>query len=170
MPNPALLKFSRSRATTVEEIDASTLRSTCRLTDTLSDMKVSLTVKLPDMEITDVEAEVFRTWDESENQALAKLPNVKGVRIGPGQTKILKGLVGQPADDSQLLFMVEEACHGVILTFTKGTLAMVPEDQELGSEAYREMVKANIRLYNRCAAFAPGSSLVEGIDPNGKES
>jgi len=26
-------------------------------------------------------------------------------------------------------------------------------------------VKKNVRLYNRCAAFAPGSSMVEGITP-----
>jgi len=30
---------------------------------------------------------------------------------------------------------------------------------------YRDMVRKNIRLYNRCAAFAEGSPIVEGLEP-----
>jgi hypothetical protein len=63
--------------------------------------------------------------------------------------------------------MVEECCHGVILSFTKDTLVATPrpKDVEEAGAFYAEMVKKNIRLYNRCAAFAPGSRLVEGVEP-----
>jgi hypothetical protein len=44
-------------------------------------------------------------------------------------------------------------------------LAQVPKDIALEKEFFANMVKENIRLYNSCAAFAPGSPIVEGIDP-----
>ena len=75
--------------------------------------------------------------------------------------------MGEETDCKQLAFMVEECCHGVILAFTKDVLLGRPEmkDATEEKEMYINMVKENPRLYNRCAAFAPGSSMVEGIDP-----
>jgi len=84
--------------------------------------------------------------------------------------KIIKGLAGEETECSQLIFMIEECCNGVILAFTKETILSIPSPKE-GTESkefYAEMVRKNVRLYNRCAAFAPGSPLVEGIDLSGK--
>jgi len=60
---------------------------------------------------------------------------------------------------------VEECCHAVILAFTKDMLTLVPEDLSMETEFFTKMVQENIRLYNSCAAFSPGSPIVEGIDP-----
>ena len=63
-----------------------------------------------------------------------------------------------------MIFMIEECCGGVILTFTKDVLINAPKDK-LGEKAFFEnLVRSNPRLYNSCAAFAPGSPLMEGID------
>jgi hypothetical protein len=53
------------------------------------------------------------------------------------------------------------------LSFTKDVLVRSPrpKDAAASRKFYADMVQENIRLYNRCAAFAPGSSIVEGIDP-----
>lgn len=165
MPNVNRFKFSRNRSISVDAREDGTLRSVCRLVDTLNDMRVEIIVKLPDMEISSIAAMVDRCFDPWEKEAVEDLAELKGVRIGPGMTKIFKGLVREATADSQLLYMTEEACHGVILTSTKEMAAMVPEEQELTAADYQAMITANIRLYNRCAAFAPGSSLTEGIDP-----
>jgi hypothetical protein len=162
---PRLLNYSRSRSTSVELIDENTMRSICRLTDRLRDMTVELTVKLPDLEIVDALGRVGRAVEGDCVDTLQGLKNVVGVRIGPSMTRIINGSMGEDVSCPQLVFMVEECCHGVILAFTKDTLASVPEDQVMSNEFYRGMVEANIRLYNRCAAFAPGSSLVAGIKP-----
>jgi hypothetical protein len=53
----------------------------------------------------------------------------------------------------------------VILAFTKDMLGSVPEELSKEKDFFANMVKENIRLYNSCAAFAPGSPIVEGIDP-----
>jgi hypothetical protein len=53
----------------------------------------------------------------------------------------------------------------VILSFTKEQLKSRPDDIDESRAYYHDMVKKNIRLYNRCAAFAKGSSLVEGLEP-----
>jgi len=162
---PDILSFSRNRCTSVEQIDEHTLRSSCRLQDTLTDASVEILVRLPDLEITRATCEFRRTMQEECLNTGEAVKKVVGVRIGPGLLKIIKGLVGEATDCRQLAFMMEECCHGVILSFTKDTLSQAPKDMALTKEFYAEMVKQNIRMYNRCAAFAPGSSLVEGVEP-----
>lgn len=151
----------------MEVVDSNTLRSSCRLHDTLTDAFVELTATLPDMEITDIFGQVTRTYrDECREFRPDALKKVIGVRIGAGLLKILKGLLGESNECMQLSFMVEECCHGVILSLNKDMLMpLAKSGVEPTKELFAAMVKENIRLYNRCAAFAPGSPIVEGIEP-----
>lgn len=161
---PSLLGFSRNRCTCVEQLDGQTMRSRCRLQDTLTDAFVEIMVRLPDLEITSARSEVLRSHQEECLEPTESLEKMVGVRIGPGMLEIIKGLMGKTAVCSQLTFMVEECCHGVILSLTKDVLSAAPKDKEGVKDFFRNMVKGNTRLYNRCAAFAPGSPLVEGIE------
>jgi hypothetical protein len=162
------LSFSRNRCTSVEKTDEETLQSTCHLQDTLTEAEVKITVKLPDLEITDAVAEFRRTFETECLDFGESVKKVVGVRVGPGMLKIIKGLLDESTDCRQLRFMVEECCHGIILALNKDMIKGLEQStkgQEITNEFYTEMIKANIRLYNRCAAFAPGSPIVEGIEP-----
>ncbi len=160
-----ILSFSRNRCTNVEVINDQTIRSSCRLQDTLTEAFVEITAQLPDLEIIAVKGEVRRTHRKECLDSTEFLQKVVGVRIGPGMLEIVKGLLGESTECKELIFMVQECCHGVILSLTKDILLKAPEDQEGKTEFFSEMVRKNIRLYNRCAAFAPGSRLVEGLEP-----
>lgn len=166
MPNPKRFKFSRSRTTTVEPLEDGSLRNVCRLNDTFNEMSVEVIVKLPDMEIKKVTGSIERCFDPMEYNTVELLSQLAGVRVGPGMTKIFKGLVGEEAADSQLLFMVEEACHGVILSGTKEMSAMAPTEDDLPPELFRDMAKANTRLIGRCAAYDADSPMVQGVLEN----
>ena len=120
---------------------------------------------MPDLEITSVKGDFRRSFQKECLKAAESLQKMVGVRIGPGVRKIIKGLIGESTDCEQLPFMVEECCQGVILAFTKDVLLKAPKDKVKVKDYYVKLVRENIRLYNRCAAFAPGSSLVEGIEP-----
>ncbi|MCP4691223.1 MAG: DUF2889 domain-containing protein [Desulfobacterales bacterium] len=165
MSMPHILSYSRNRCTTVEQIDEETIRSTCSLQDTLTDGRVEITVKLPDLEITSASGGFSRTWQKACRHTDEALQKVIGVRVGPGMLKIIPGLIEEVTDCGQLTFMVEECCHGVILAFTKETLQKTPGQMEGSVKFYQDLVKKNVRLYNRCAAFAKGSVLVEGVEP-----
>lgn len=160
-----LLCFSRNRCTGVEQVDEHTLRAYCRLQDTLTEAFVEITVQLPDLEIVAIKGDVPRSRVETSFDEIESLQKVVGVRVGPGMKKIFKGLLGESPAIKQLAFMVEECCHGVILVFTKESLKDAPEDEEGKRTFYSSLVRKNMRLFNRCAAYAPGSSLVEGIVP-----
>ncbi len=160
-----LLCYARNRSTSVEQIDEGTVISMCRLQDTLTDAEVTIRVRLPELEIAEASGTFHRYGPKSCSQAVNALNKVAGVRIGAGMKKIIRGLLGEITDCDELAVMVEECCHGVILAFTKEMLAQVPKDIALEKEFFTNMVKENIRLYNSCAAFAPGSPIVEGIDP-----
>jgi hypothetical protein len=158
---PNTLCFSRNRSVNVMKIDDKTMKSSCRIQDTLTDAFTQITVGLPDLEIVSAVGEFNRYLGNSFPQSDKALQKIKGVRIGSGMLKIINGLIGE---HKELAFMIEECCHGIILSFTKDTLKDLPEDVNLRRDTFAGMVKENIRLYNRCAAFAPGSSIVKDID------
>ena len=160
-----ILRFSRNRCTSVEQMDEKTMRSSCRLQDTLTEALVEVMVKIPDLEVTDVRGKIRRSGGEEERQVVEALRKVIGIRVGPGMKKIINGLIGKSEIEKQLAFMVEECCEGIILTFTKDVLLHAPKDKLKEREFFENMVRSNPRLYNSCAALAPGSPLVEGIKP-----
>ncbi len=158
-----ILCFSRNRHTSVEQVDDTTMRSCCRLQDSLTDARVEITVKMPDLEITDVAGRVGRSTGEVDQSVVQSLQQVKGVRIGPGMKKIIKGLLGQSRIEKQLGFMVLECCDGIILTFTRDVLIKAPKERVEEIAFFEKMVRDNPRLYRSCAALSPGSPLVDGI-------
>ncbi len=160
-----MLSFSRNRCTSVEQIDEQTIVSSCRLQDTLIDASVQIVVKLPDLELTRATGSITRSLRKEEIDVEEALLKVIGIRVGAGVKKIIKGVLGESGIRRQLAFMVEECCSGVILSLTKDVLLKRPEDKTKEREFYAKMVRENPRLYNRCAAYAPGSSLVEGMEP-----
>jgi hypothetical protein len=162
---PHILFFSRNRSTSVEHIDGSSVKACCRLQDSLMDALVEIQVKLPDLELAEVRAEVYRSDRAIPNDAMESLRKAIGIRIGPGLLKIMKGLVGDHENLGELLNMLDECCQGVILSFTKDALAKAPEDRGKAEEYYARLVKDNVRLYDSCIAFAPDSPLVKGLEP-----
>ena len=162
---PDLTSFARNRCTSVEQLDDQTLRSSCRLQDTLTDAMVEIEVKLPDLEIIHAAGEFQRSYRRACLDPGDALQKVVGVRIGSGMLKIIEGLLAEVTECADLAVMVEECCHAVILSFTKGTLKDVPESPREKKEFFANMIRENTRLYNRCAAFAPGSSIVDDIPP-----
>ena len=161
-----LLRYSRIRSTSVESIKDNLLESVCHLRDTLQEAEVRIVVELPDLEIKKVEGWLVREGKQNHIPEVT-FSKILGSRIGPGIFKLIKGTVKTEYD--QVPFMLEECCRGVILSFTKHDLLRSPrpEDDEEAIEYYANMVKENVRLYNRCAAFAPGSRIVKDIESKG---
>jgi len=164
MPNPSRFKFSRNRSTSVVSIDSDTLCSSQTLIDTFNKLSLDLFVIIPEMEIIDIKVHVDYCIDPVERKAVDELSRLKAFRIGPGIRKVAKGLVSKDVSDSQLIFMFEEACQGIILNMTREMATQLPDNQDIDIQIFQEMVRANPRLYNRCAAYSKGSSLVEGLD------
>ena len=159
-----ILCYSRNRSTSVEQIDDETLVSTCTLQDTLTEAFVRIHIRFPELKILHAEGKFIRHGGDEDINVEAALEKIKGVRIGAGMKKIIRGLTGEVTTCQELPLLIEEACHGVILAFTKDALAIAPKGFTPSTDFFKTMVKENIRLYNSCAAFAPGSPLVEGLD------
>jgi hypothetical protein len=164
MPNPSRFKFSRNRSTSVKTIDNNLLSSCQRLIDTFYQINITIFVRIPEMVFTNIKTHIDYSIDPVEHKAARELERLKDFRIGPGMRKIAKGLMSEDVAESQLLFMFEEACQGIILNMTREMATQLPDNQDLDIQIFKEMVKANPRLYNRCAAYSKGSSLVEGLE------
>jgi len=159
-----ILCYSRNRSTIVEQRDDETLVSTCTLQDTLTEAFVRIHIRFPELKILQAEGKFNRSGRDECVHVAEALEKIKGVRIGAGMKKIIRGLTGEVTACQELPLLIEEACHGVILAFTKDALALAPKGVTPSTQFFKKMVQENIRLYNRCAAFAPPSPLVEGLD------
>lgn len=159
-----IISFSRSRCTTVEESHEGIMTCACRVTDNFLDARVQIQAAIPDLEIMAVQSRIDHCRMEGMAVAEDRLQNLLGVRIGPGMLKIIKGLMGDDPACAELAYMAEECCHGAILSLTKEELKKAPLRPAESRDFFSRMVQKNKRLYNRCAAFADGSSLLEGIE------
>ena len=159
-----LISFSRSRCTTAEESADGIMTCTCRVTDNLLDGRVQIQATLPDLEITAAESRFDHCLIKGMVAAEDRLQNLLGVRIGPGMLKIIEGLMGNDPACIELAYMAEECCHGAILSLTKRALKKAPLEPADSRDFFSKMVQKNKRLYNRCAGFADGSTLLDGVD------
>ncbi|MBN2232997.1 MAG: hypothetical protein JW781_09300 [Deltaproteobacteria bacterium] len=159
-----IVKFSRNRQTFVEAAADDLLISTCRLQDVFTTAEVRLTVRLPGLEIEEAVGSWRHEYWLPVADIDARLAKLRGVRVGSGMLKIIRGLVGEEEHLAGLVYMVEECCHGVILSLTRKVLLSAPDDRAGRERFYADMVKKSIRLYDRCAAFAKGSPLVRELE------
>lgn len=161
---PKILCFSRSRCTGVEMVDDHTLRSICRIQDTLIDACVEIQVRVPDLEIVRARGEIRRSPGGAGVDVSKDLQKVTGSRVGPGIKKIIRGLIDYSPHAEQIATLLDECANGVILSFTRDVLAKAPGDKPGEREFFAGMVRANPRLYNSCASLSPDSPLMEGLE------
>lgn len=105
-----MLCFSRSRSTSVERLDAETLRARCSLRDTLTEADVEILVRLPDLEITAVRGEVARSERAVPSDIPVTIDKAVGIRIGADVFKIIDGRIAGTGIVGELRFMVKECC------------------------------------------------------------
>jgi hypothetical protein len=153
--------FTRNRCTTVELLDEQTTRSSCRVQDTSMEAWVEILVKSPNLDIAEAWGEVRSFVDGRRFDISADLRKLIGTRVGPGIKKIIRGLIGDHPFIETISTLLDECCNGVIMSFTRDILLAAPKDPAGEKTFFSDMVRANPRLYNSCAALAEGSPLME---------
>ena len=153
-----------NRCTSVEQLDNNRLKSICCLKDSMTVAETAIVVQMPDLTIVSITGEFRHAYHEPVEDLNGVLAKLEGIRVGSGMLKIIEGLVGDADNLKQITYMIEECCHGVILTLTKKVLLKAPDDEAGKFKFYSKMVENSIRLYDRCAAFAKGSPLVANYE------
>jgi hypothetical protein len=165
-----ILDFQTNHLTTVENVGQGLFRIVSRADDALCSAEVLLEVKLPALDIRKAELAVKR-------DVLALIPDLTtaaekliGVRVGPGMTQIVRGIVGGSEGSDRIAEIVLEAMEMLVNAFTAPELR---KGMELGGQPVRldidgpkvylnnvlmgeEAVKVmagNPRLKDSCAAF-----------------
>jgi hypothetical protein len=157
--------FTRNRCTTVERVDEQTMRSTCRVQDTFMEAWVEILVKSPNLDITAAAGEIRRSGEGARTDISEDIRKVIGARVGPGIRKIIRGLIGEKPFVETLSVLLDECCNGVIMSFTRDVLLSAPKDPAGEKTFFSDMVRANPRLYNSCAALSGDSPLMEALEP-----
>jgi hypothetical protein len=165
-----ILDFQSNHLTTVENVGNGLFRVISRADDSLFSAELSLDVKLPALDIRKAEIAVTRDIVGLVPDLSAAAEKLIGVRVGPGMTKIVRGILGGPQGSDRIAEMVLEAMEMLVNALT------VPElrkGMEMGGEAVRleidgpkiflndvliaeptvKIMAANPRLKDSCAAF-----------------
>jgi hypothetical protein len=154
--------FTRNRCTTVEMVDEQTTRSTCRVQDTSMEAWVEILVKSPNLDIAGVTGEIRRSSAGNGIDISGDLQKVIGARVGPG----IKKIIGDRPFVEIMSVLLDECCNGVIMSYTRDVLLSAPRDPAGEKVFFSNMVRANPRLYNSCAALSENSPLMEALELN----
>ena len=153
-----ILSYTRNKQLTVQDLNNSIL-SRASVNDTFFEAEVELEVKVPQLEVISARGEIKRCFFEECHQAVPLLEKVVSMRIGPGITRAVKGLIGGSKGCDRLADLVFECFDAVILRFTADEERNMKEPESFEEEIQQkmELVKQNPRLLGSCIAFAEGS-------------
>ena len=165
-----ILDFQMNHLTTVEMIEPTLWRIEARSDDNLFSGEVLLDVKLPALDIRHARLKV-------KHDILGLTPDLSsaegkliGVRVGPGMTKIVRGVVGGQEGSERMAELVLEAMEMLVNALTvpelrkalkvggtpfeneEAATTVLLNDVVIGEETVRLMA-ANPRLKDSCAAF-----------------
>ena len=150
----------RNKVVQVEPRGDSSLSIFWRLVDSLTEAEIRMNVRLPDLEITEAQARLFRSPHLECTSGQDSIQKVLGVRIGPGLRKIVGGLMGGSEGCAELIEGVLECANAAILHFTIPQIqANAKGSEEERRKRYQDMLRFNPRLVRSCVAFADDSPL-----------
>ncbi len=165
-----ILDFQMNHLTTVEMIEPSLWRIAARSDDNLFSGEVLLDVKLPALDIRHARLNVKRDLLGLTPDLSSAEEKLVGVRVGPGMSKIVRGVVGGQEGSERMAELVLEAMEMLVNALTvpelrkalnaggipfeneKSTSGVPLNDVVIGEETVRLMA-ANPRLKDSCAAF-----------------
>ena len=159
-----ILDFIRNKIVEVEPLSNGTLAVFWRLKDSLVDAEVELNIKPPDLEITEAKARLRYYAHKECLTSPGLIDKVKGVRVGPGLRKIVRGLLGGSEGCEVMTNAVLECCNAVILHYTRYTLQPADDfDADAKIESAKATLKANPRMAGSCVVFADDSPVMQGL-------
>lgn len=152
----------RNKQTTVEDLKDGSLLVKVTSNDTCFSLELEMTIKIPDMEISDIKGDIVRSPYNKCSEALAVLQEAVGIRIGTGLIKNINAFIANEQGCRRLADMILEGCDQVVNRFTFSTIHkgrnIKPEELRA---AQKEFLKANPQLIGSCIAYAKDSPLVK---------
>ena len=164
------LDFQSHNLVTVEMRDQGLWRIVARSEDNLFAVQVTLDVKLPALDITSAGIDVTRDELGLVPDLSGPAAKLVGVRVGPGMTKIVRGVLGGPKGSDRIADLTLEAMEMLVNGLTLPELRRAVEtagiawqhdsdgpkvflnDRVVGPDGIQVM-GANPRLKDSCIAF-----------------
>lgn len=165
-----ILDYQMNSITTVQPLVQGLWRVTARTDDTLFSAEVTLDIMAPALDIRNARIEVRRDTLGLTPDLSKVSEKLVGVRVGPGMTKIVRGLIGGETGSARIAELVLEAMEMLVNALTvpelrKATQAIgkdiaFPDDgptvflnnRVIGTEQAASMA-ANPRLKDSCVVF-----------------
>ena len=112
-----ILDYTENRSVTVRQGASGSWRAEATVNDSLLEARLTLEIVPPDLSIKGAQYEELRSSLRFPDMK-AKVERLKGVRVGPGMTKIITGVLSGQHGSASLVKMALEAMEAVILAYT----------------------------------------------------
>lgn len=140
------------------------LRIHARVHESFFSGSVTIMMRVSDLEIVSLQAEMPRPINEECVAALPLLQQAVGMRIVEGLTKRMDGLIGHSRGCTHMTNLVLEACHTAAVGFRQIRMAQALAAGLSPDDFYREWIKTRPKeLRNSCVAFADDSPLLRRV-------
>ncbi len=111
---PRRLVYVRNKHVGIEDLEGDSFKVSTADEDTFFAGEVAMTVHLPELEISSIEGKIKRSFNKECQQAVPNLQKVVGLRIAPGLTKKVDGLIGTVDGCTNMANLVMEGCHPAV--------------------------------------------------------
>ena len=165
-----ILDYQMNRLSTVEMMEKGLYRVIARTDDNLFSAQICLDIKTPALDIRKARIEVERDVLGLAPDFSAACEKLTGVRVGPGMTQIVRGLVAQQAGSRRMAELVLEAMEMLVNALTvqqlRQAMGTVGEPVKLESDGPKvylndvlmgddhvRLMGDNPRMKDSCVAF-----------------
>ncbi len=161
---PGFLSYVRNKHLGIEELEESEgvyFKLSSSIEDTFFAGEVVLMVRLPELEITSVTGQIKRSFNKECHQAIPILQKLVGLRIGPGLTKRVDGLIGAVDGCTNMANLVLESCYWAVFNVRR---YMRRQSQARGlsrTESQQLMLQQFPGLVHQCIVWSTANIQVE---------
>jgi len=161
-----ILDFQTNSLTTVEPIEQGLWRVVSRFDDNLFSAEVTLDIKAPALDIRAARLDIKRDVLGLTPDLSSAASNLIGVRVGPGMTKIVRGVVAGDGGSRRVADILVDAMEMLVNAIT---IPELKKATETGGERVR-VASDGPRVYLNEIAIGEATARVMGMNPRLKDS
>ncbi len=151
---PRSLSYVRNKYVGIVELGEDHFQASTLTEDTLFAGEVTMIVRFPELEITSIKGQIKRSLNKECQQAIPILQKAVGLRIEPGITNKVDGLIGTGDGCTNMANLILETCHSVV-TGVRRRMGEHARSRGLGrAESQRLMLQRFPSLAHQCITWS----------------
>lgn len=159
-----MLIYNKNKHVTARAVSDGEVEVECALADTLHSGSVAMRISFPQFEILSIRGGFSRAIHPECRLVEGRLQELAGMRIGPGFTALVDGVIGGGTGCTKLANMVLECCHAAMPAFRIIRASSFVKNNGEMPEDTRRWLERFPRFRNSCVTYSDDSPVMKVLD------